>query len=207
MKRSGSSARGRFTRPPPSSTTGASFVLWVSAHAGPAVETSADFTCCADHPGCRWTSSAAAPATCGVAMLVPSKTANCEPANSGSVEERICPPGAATSGLSRCPKSVGPADEKLVTIPLRPFSMSSASRPIRTFARPPVVARYARSRAPSRSEIIPDGSDSWSGIGFGFPERLSISTIPIAPAAWTRADFVTKAQRPRRTRAIAPSRE
>jgi hypothetical protein len=53
-------------------------------------------------------------------MLVPSKTANGAPANSLRVEERICPPGAATSGLSLWSKLVGPADEKLVTIPLRP---------------------------------------------------------------------------------------
>ena len=60
-------------------------------------------------------------------MLVPSKTANGAPANSGSVEERICPPGAATSGFSLWPKSVGPADEKLVMMPLRPVSISFGS--------------------------------------------------------------------------------
>src|SRR5205823_10940904 len=106
-----------------------------------AVETSADFTCCADQPGCRCTSRAAAPTTCGVAMLVPSKTANGEPANSGSVDERICPPGAATSGLSRCPKSVGPADEKLVTIPLRPVLSSLNELAKRMGARPPLESR------------------------------------------------------------------
>jgi hypothetical protein len=102
---------------------------------------SADFTCCADHVGWSWRSSAAEPATCGVAMLVPSKTAKGEPANSGRVEERICPPGADTSGLSRWRKSVGPADEKLVITSPRPFSTSSGSLPSLTDARPPVPAR------------------------------------------------------------------
>ena len=75
---------------------------------------------------------------CGVAMLVPSKTANGEPANSGSVEERTCAPGAEMSGFSRWPKSVGPADEKLVMMPERPVWISSdvaADRDLRLPAR------------------------------------------------------------------------
>ena len=97
-------------------------------------------------PGWRWRSSAAEPAMCGVAMLVPSKTANGEPANSGSVEERICAPGAETSGFRRCAKSVGPADEKLVITPERPVWISSTSRPIVIFACPPVDAVAVTSR-------------------------------------------------------------
>ena len=85
----GLSARATLIRPLPSSVTAASFVRSVLPQAGPAVDISADLICCADHVGCRWTSSAAAPATCGVAMLVPSNTANGEPANSLSVDERI----------------------------------------------------------------------------------------------------------------------
>src|SRR5204862_7814016 len=97
-----------------------SCVLAVLPHAAPAVDISADLISAGVQSGWRAISSAAAPATCGVAMLVPSKTANGSPTDSGSVAERICPPGAARSGFSSCPTSVGPADEKLVTIPLHP---------------------------------------------------------------------------------------
>ncbi len=128
-------------------------------------------------------------------MLVPSKTANGgPPVNSGSVEERICPPGADTSGLSRCSKAVGPAEEKLVTMPLRPLSMRSTTFPIVTSVAPPVLARYARNRAPSRSEIMPAGIASWIGIAFGAPGLLSTSTIPTAPACAARIAFEANVQ-------------
>ena len=118
----------------------------VSPHAGCAEVISADFTCSGDQPGCCCSSSAAAPETCGAAMLVPSKTANGAPANSGSVEERICPPGAATSGFSLWSKLVGPPEEKLVMIPLRPvwISFGSLTALERKVVRPPWPAMYAR---------------------------------------------------------------
>src|SRR6478609_1009360 len=129
VKICGSSARGMLIRPAPWSVTAASFVRSVLPQALTALDISADLTCCGVHVGCRWTSSATAPATCGAAMLVPSNTANGEPAYSGSVDERIIPPGAATSGLSRWPNAVGPAEEKLVTTPPRLVAMSSYVRP------------------------------------------------------------------------------
>ena len=43
-------------------------------------------------------------------MLVPSNTAKGEPAASGNVADRICPPGAEMSGFRSWLKSVGPAD-------------------------------------------------------------------------------------------------
>ena len=120
-------------------------------------------------------SSAAAPATCGVAMLVPSSTANGEPpVNDGEVEERIWPPGAATSGFRRSSKLVSPAEEKSVTMPLRPVSTCSIALPTVTGAEAPCASRYARRRAPSRSEILPDGTSSWIG-------KPSIGWIPTAP--------------------------
>jgi hypothetical protein len=99
-------------------------------------------------------------------MLVPSNTANGAPANSCSVEERICPPGAVTSGLSRWSKFVGPAEEKLVITPLRPvwISCGVSSPETRKVARPPFAAMKARMFAPSRSEIIPALSPSRIGI-------------------------------------------
>ena len=120
-------------------------------------------------------------------MLVPSKTANGEPpVNSGKVDDRICPPGAETSGLSRCSNAVGPPEEKSVMTPLRPVSTRSMAFPIVTFAAPPCEDRYARSCAPSRSVIIPEGSGSWTGIASGPPARLSTMTSPTAPAARAR---------------------
>ena len=176
--------------------------------AGPAVDTSADLTCCGVHAGWSWRSSAAAPATCGAAMLVPSKTANGEPpVNSGKVDERICPPGAETSGLSRCSNAVGPPEEKLVMTPLRPVSTRSIAFPIVTSAAPPCVARYARSCAPSRSVIIPAGSGSSIGIASGPPERLSTMTSPVAPAAAARTAFEMNVQCPRETSATSPFSE
>ena len=139
LKMRGSSAAWTLISPAPSSSTEASFVRNVSPQAGPAVDMSADLTCAGDQLGWRSRRSAAAPETCGAAMLVPSKTAN-GPPEFGSVDERIAPPGAETSGLSACSYAVGPADEKLVTIPLRPVAMSSNERPTRIVVRPPRVA-------------------------------------------------------------------
>ena len=70
-------------------------------------------------------------------MLVPSKTANGPPAL-GSVAERIWPPGAPTSGFSRWPKAVRPAEEKLVTTPPRPVDeiARAAADPDRRAAAP-----------------------------------------------------------------------
>ena len=63
-----------------------------------------------------------------------------------SVAERIWPPGAPTSGFSRCPKAVSPPDEKLVTMPLRLVSSSCGSRPIRIAVRPPRLAEIGAQR-------------------------------------------------------------
>jgi hypothetical protein len=81
--------------------TGASVVAAVSANAGRAVDISADFSCFGVQFGCSSTSSAAAPAMCGDAKLVPSRYANSAPANSTSVDDMICAPGADTSGLRK----------------------------------------------------------------------------------------------------------
>ena len=54
---------------------------------------------------------------CGAEKLVPSRTAYWSPANSTSVEEMICAPGAEMSGFSLWSNAVNPADEKLVGTP------------------------------------------------------------------------------------------
>ncbi len=69
--------------------------------------TSADFSWSTDHDGWRWRSSAAAPATCGDAMLVPESSAQPPP----EIDDRTSTPGAATSGLRRREIVVGPTDE------------------------------------------------------------------------------------------------
>ena len=123
----GSVADGSHASPAPSTSTGASVVRLVSAKAVPAVDINADLTCFGVQLGWSWTRSAAAPAMRGVAMLVPSKTANGDPANSGSVEESTCAPTAEMSGFSRRSKAVRPAEEKLVGTPARFVSISRTS--------------------------------------------------------------------------------
>src|SRR5438445_12464129 len=141
-------------------------------------------------------------------MLVPSKTANgVPPVNSGSVEERIDPPGAETSGFKRWTKAVGPPEEKLVTIPLRPVSTLWIRLPIVTLDTPPVLARYARRLAPSRSLIMPAGRGSWIGIGFASPGRLSTRTRASAPARAARIAFEMNVQWPREASAMSPLRD
>ena len=115
----------------------------------------------------------------------------------------ICAPGAEMSGLRKWPKSVKPADEKLVGVcPLRCVSISWISWPSRIDARPPLLDIAVLSRAPSRSEIIPAGIPT-PGNGLASPGRLSTMTIPIAPAFRTRDAFQSNVQLPRQTSAIA----
>jgi hypothetical protein len=100
VKISGLSADETLTSPAPWTMTEASCDSVVSAKDGPAVDISADLTCCGVQDGWRCVRSAATPDTCGAEKLVPSRTANLSPANSSSVDERICAPGAITSGFS-----------------------------------------------------------------------------------------------------------
>ena len=88
VKSFGSFAATTLISPEPAVSTGAATVRAVSAQAVAALDTSADLTWMGVQPGCRCSRSAAAPATCGAAMLVPSKTAN-GPPKFLSVAERI----------------------------------------------------------------------------------------------------------------------
>src|SRR3990170_938886 len=78
-----------------------------SSTASTPVCTSADLIWLTVHVGCRCARSAAAPATCGAAMLVPETAAH-----PPETEERTPTPGAATSGLRRSDIVVGPTEEK-----------------------------------------------------------------------------------------------
>jgi hypothetical protein len=92
-------------------------------------------------------------------------------------------------------------------MPPRPVTTSVDPGPTRIAARPPRVARNARRFAPSRPVIIPLGSGNRSGIGFGWPSRLSITTRPDAPASSARTAFEKNVQCPRLIRAMAPASE
>ena len=63
-------------------------------------------------------SSAAPPATCGAAMLVPSIALQ-GPPWLGGTDDVIATPGALRSGLSVSETGVGPPDEKLAICPER----------------------------------------------------------------------------------------
>ena len=138
---------------------------------------------------------------CGAEKLVPSRIAYWSPANSGSVDERICAPGPMTSGFSACPNGVSPPAEKLVGTPAHVVGTSLISRENRTVTAPPFPAAAARIRAPSRSEMVPPGSPEKSA-NVGSPGRFSATTMPMAPASRTRASFALYGQPPRLTSAI-----
>ena len=91
----------------------------------PAVDISADLTCARRPAGMPLQRAArprrrraASPSTCR------RRPRSVEPVVCGGVEERTSSPGAEMSGLRMWPKSVGPADEKLVITPLRPVWIS-----------------------------------------------------------------------------------
>ncbi len=96
-KSSGFSARGRLIRPPPSRSTETSRppTSWT----GSAVWTSADLICATVQLGRCCLSRATPPATCGLAMLVPSSGPHGPPCLFGS-DDVIATPGALTSGFS-----------------------------------------------------------------------------------------------------------
>ena len=205
MKSSGSAARGSETSPPPSSVTGASCVRAVSpqaAHGG------------RDERGLhlrRRPAGMKLEQQCrggrhvrrGHGRSVEDREARA--LVFGRVDERICPPGAARSGLRSCPNAVGPPEEKLVITPLRPVSSSSGSCPIRTVVLPPWAARYARRWSPSRLAIIPPARGSRVGMPFASPcAVVGEDDADRRRPPWPAAPSSSNGQRPRSTSAIAP---
>ena len=150
--------------------------------------------------------SAAAPETWGAEKLVPSSTAYWSPANSGSVDEITCAPGAIKSGFNAWPNGVRPPAEKLVGTPAQVVGTSRMSRVNRTVTAPPDPAAAARMRAPSRSEMTPPESPEKSA-KVGSPARFSATINPLAPALRARAAFTLYGQPPRETSAMAPLSE
>lgn len=153
-----------------------------------AVTVRAALTCSGVQSGWRCRSSAAAPATCGAAMLVPEES----PHPPGR-DDRIDVPGATTSGLRRSEIGVGPAAEKLAIAgvgvgvvaptviaraalpgdPSEPRPNSSKSLPAATTGTTPAAAALSSAIA-TRSR---DGSIS------GSPSDRLMTSIPSATAA------------------------
>src|SRR3954452_20082734 len=80
------------------------------------VWTSADLICATVHVGWRCLSSAARPAMCGLAMLVPENVFHV-PSPVGT-DERMSAPGAVTSGFISADTGVGPREEKEAITPV-----------------------------------------------------------------------------------------
>ena len=186
-KISGALATGMSIMPPPSRVVGASVVP--ATCTGVPVRTSADFTCAGVQSGWRWRRSAAAPATCGAAMLVPLN--DVQVPSRGGTEDVMSTPGALTSGFSSSEIGVGPPLEKSATTSLLltaaaaiafvalagemmlPFPSSSKSLPAASVATTPASAAPSIA-ATTRSR---DGSIS------GSPSERLITSIPSLIAA------------------------
>src|SRR5579864_9184002 len=93
-------------RPPPSRVAGTSVVP--VTRTGSPVDSSADLISSTVHVGWRCMRTAAAPATCGDAMLVPLHADQL----AAGIEERTFTPGAVTSGFISRETGVGPLEEK-----------------------------------------------------------------------------------------------
>ena len=211
VKSRGSAARGRLTRPPPSSSTDASLVRAVSPQAGPAVETRADLTWRGDHDGWSWKSRAAASATCGVAIEVPSKTAKrvCAVERAAKIEAEDLAAGCGdVRRTGRARTRPARPTRSSVTTPDRPVDvLERVAADLRSSCGPRSrPGRPAAGRRP-RSAMIPEGISSRTGIWFASPSRVVGMRIrPTAPAR-TRLGrpSSTKGQIPR-IRARSPRR-
>ena len=108
-------------RPPPS-RVGSTSPVEPAGWTGSPVDSSADLICSTVQVGCRCLSTAAAPATCGVAMLVPLQL--CSDHWLRGSDERRSTPGAVTSGFSSSEIGVGPPEEKSAISSAGPTSPS-----------------------------------------------------------------------------------
>ncbi len=122
VKTSGLSARTRSMRPPPSRRAEISVVEPGDGCTGSPVVSSADLICSTVHDGWRCFRTAAAPATCGDAMLVPLQSWS-DQVLRGS-DDRMSTPGPVTSGFICSEIGVGPPDEKSAITSAGPESPS-----------------------------------------------------------------------------------
>ena len=126
---------------------------------------------------------------------------------SPSVDERIWPPGAPTSGFSWWPKAVSPPEEKLVTMPLRPVTSSCGSG--RSGSPSGLRVPPGRSAAPSRRRRRSSrpGRRAATGMPFASPAGCRRRRCRSRRRRCTRAAFSANVQTPRETSAIAPVSE
>src|SRR5262249_34465911 len=146
----------------------------------------------ADHVGCRSLSRAAAPATPGDDMLVPSSVPNLFP---GDRDERTPTPGAETSGLNWRETGVGPAEEKYAIL----FALSTAATAIapRAFAGEPTDRKPFTSKSfpaeattttpAAAAPSIAVSTRSRLGSTSGSPTDRLTTSIPSATAASSAA--------------------
>ena len=205
-------------RPEPRSNTPAGTAWAVSRNTSSvAVVMRADLMCAGRQFGWASISSATAPATCGVAMLVP----DCEPNPVNGVgksptaypPETTSTPGATTSGLSVL-SWVGPRElNAAMTSPM--FSAACGANVNIASASPAGTVAYAATMAsPCDRRMNHDGivtCGAWTPGPMAW--RLSplaaelYTRAATAPACWALNTLVLNSQTPRSITAIAPASE
>ena len=210
MKSSGSSAASTLTSPPPAEQHGRlDCVRAVSAQAGAGgrderrLDLRAASSPDAAGAGARRRRRRAAP-PCSSRR----RRRTGPPAIAAASRRGSAPPGAPTSGFSRCPNAVRPPEEKLVTTPPRPVSSSRAiAADAGTVARPPRPAR--RRGAPRRRgrRSCPPGTASSTGIAVRLAGAVVDDHDPDRAGRLRAGRLETNVQGPRETSAIAPLSE
>ena len=149
--------------------------------------------------------SAAAPATCGEAMLVP-LMALYGPSGGGKAE-RMSVPGAATSGFRNDVSPFGPRELLAAMMSTCAGTLIVLVSEIWPVPTPPLASSASRIRTPSSSRIDTLGSVA-PGIDMRMvPGWLFHRIMAMPPAAWMLLALVVNAHAPRETRAMWPSRE
>src|SRR6266487_866090 len=206
-----SAATDRFSRPVPCAVGPTSCVpVMASLITKSARFTSADLICAGDQSGCRFRSTAADPAICGVDIDVPLKKAQPVPSPgqvSGLpthvIELRTLTPTEVTSGLTAKSTAVGPWLLKPARI-----SWLAVTNSWKVATADASGGLAARSAAPSFLPIMTAGRSSPPppslAMATGSPATLLITTTPIAPAAIALRTFVLKVQTPRSMIASLP---
>src|SRR2546425_9644087 len=167
-----------------------------------AVSTSALLTIAGVQSGWSRTGSAAEPATCGVAMLVPWNMAKRLP----RTDDKTFTPGAQTSGLISS-RLAGPRLEK----PARKFWLfvRTSANDVPFAVALALVAAAPRMAPRSFCASITAGVAGWSAvpacpIAAGSPGALFTTRTPKAPALRALRILVEKGQTPRAVAAIFP---
>src|SRR5437762_3459911 len=203
-----SAATERFSRPAPCAVGPMSCkpvtASWITRSAR---FTSADLIYAGDQDGCRFNSTAAEPAMCGVDIEVPLRKAHDEPPQSTksllTQELRTLTPTEVTSGFTAKSTAVGPWLLKAARISwlevVNSWSVASARAS---------GGLATRSAAPSLLLIMTAGKSSPPPPSFdmpiGSPATLLMTTTPVAPAAIALRTFVLNVQTPRLTTATLP---